>query len=134
MAMPLAPRRVREVVRTVLEGEQAKTSSVSVTFLSPAGMRRLHQTAFGSSDLTDVIAFDLPHGSTLLGDVYVCPAEARKSARALGIPLQEEVIRLLIHGTLHLLGHDHPPGDGRTRSRMWRRQERYVQVLAGAVQ
>jgi ssRNA-specific RNase YbeY (16S rRNA maturation enzyme) len=36
----------------------------------------------------------------------------------------------VVHGTLHALGHDHPEGPDRTRSPMWRRQERYVEALA----
>jgi ssRNA-specific RNase YbeY (16S rRNA maturation enzyme) len=36
----------------------------------------------------------------------------------------------VVHGTLHALGHDHPEGAERTRSVMWRRQERYVEALA----
>ncbi len=42
------------------------------------------------------------------------------------MPLREELIRLVVHGTLHALGRTHPEGEGRTRSPMWRRQERYV--------
>jgi ssRNA-specific RNase YbeY (16S rRNA maturation enzyme) len=41
----------------------------------------------------------------------------------------EELVRLVVHGTLHVLGYDHPTGPGRTRSAMWRRQERYVRRL-----
>jgi ssRNA-specific RNase YbeY (16S rRNA maturation enzyme) len=36
----------------------------------------------------------------------------------------------VVHGTLHALGRDHPEGLARTRSAMWRRQERYVEALA----
>ena len=43
--------------------------------------------------------------------------------------LREELVRLVVHGTLHVLGYDHPDGPGRTRSAMWRRQERYVRRL-----
>ena len=55
---------------------------------------------------------------------------AEREARAQGIPRREELIRLVVHGTLHALGRDHPEGAGRTRSAMWRRQERYVEALA----
>jgi probable rRNA maturation factor len=43
--------------------------------------------------------------------------------------VEEELVRLTVHGTLHVLGYDHPEGDHRTRSAMWRRQERYVKRL-----
>jgi len=41
----------------------------------------------------------------------------------------EELVRLAVHGTLHVLGYDHPDAAGRMRSPMWRRQERYVRRL-----
>jgi probable rRNA maturation factor len=43
--------------------------------------------------------------------------------------LRQELIRLVVHGTLHALGREHPEGPHRTRSAMWRRQERYVEAL-----
>ena len=65
-----------------------------------------------------------------MGDVYVCPWVAAREARTRGIPVRQELIRLLVHGTLHALGYDHPEGERHTRSAMWRRQERYVETLA----
>jgi len=127
--VPLSTARVRRTVRAVLAGERAPASSVSVTFVTPARMRRVNAGAFGKNRPTDVIAFRLPLGKGLAGDIYVCPAVARQSARALRVSAAEEVTRLLVHGTLHVLGHDHPAGSGRERSPMWRRQERYVRRL-----
>jgi len=65
----------------------------------------------------------------VIGDVYICPWVARREARARGIPPKEELIRLVVHGTLHAVGREHPDGPDRTRSAMWRRQERYVEAL-----
>lgn len=92
-------------------------------------MRRLNRRATGRRGLTDVIAYALPQpDGTLLGDVYICPAAAALQARN-GGRVDDELVRLVVHGTLHVLGYDHPDGPGRTRSAMWRRQERYVRRL-----
>ena len=96
-------------------------------------MRRLNRRVTGRRGLTDVIAFALPQpDGTLVGDVYICP-DATWSGNGQGgaWSVTEELIRLTVHGTLHVLGYDHPDGPGRTRSSMWRRQERYVRRLLG---
>ena len=113
-------------------------------------MRRLNRRATGRRGLTDVIAFTLPQpDGTLVGDVYICPEAAgdyvarstlhvaRNGAQARGVvervARNVELLRLAVHGTLHVLGYDHPDGPGRMRSSMWRRQERYVRrLLSGA--
>ncbi len=121
---------VTRIVTRVLAGER-RTAEVSVAFIGPARMRTLNREWKGHDEPTDVISFHLPglHGQ-LVGDVYICPAVARTNARAAGISPREELTRLVVHGTLHVLGYDHPEGPGRTRSDMWKRQERYVKALA----
>ena len=126
----LPPDRVERIVRTVVAGEQ-QDARVSVTFLGRDAMRRLHARHLGQRRPTDVLAFRLsaPNG-TLVGDVYVCPWVAAREAGARGISLEEELTRLIVHGTLHVLGFDHPDGPERVTSPMWIRQERYVRSLA----
>ena len=127
---PLPPARVRRVVAAVLAGERRR-ARISVTFLGRDAMRRLNAEHLGHDRPTDVISFGLSHpGGELAADVYVCPWVATREARARGIPLSQEIVRLLVHGTLHALGYVHPDGERRTRSAMWRRQERYVMALA----
>ena len=121
---------VRRITAAVLKGERRK-AYVTVTFLGPTRMRTLNREHLGHDRTTDVISFALPTPEgELVGDVYVCRAVAATQAKALGVPLREELVRLVVHGTLHVLGHDHPAGEGRTRSAMWRRQEWYVKRLA----
>jgi probable rRNA maturation factor len=126
---PLARAAVVRAVETVLAGERRR-ADVSITFLGPVRMRRLNAEWKRRDRLTDVLAFSLASpGSPRQGDVYVCRAMALISARARKIPLREELLRLVIHGTLHVLGHDHPEGEDRTRSVMWRKQEKYLACL-----
>jgi probable rRNA maturation factor len=128
--LPLPAARVRRVVEAVLRGER-REASISVTFLGPEAMRRLNARHKGKDRPTDVLAFALEGpGDRAVGDVYLCASVARQEARARDLPLREELTRLIVHGTLHALGWEHTEGDARTRSAMWRRQERYVEALA----
>jgi len=65
----------------------------------------------------------------VIGDVYICPDVARVNARAQQIPLTEELLRLVVHGTLHVLGYDHPVGATRMKSQMWGKQEKILAKL-----
>ena len=128
--LPLSATLVRRVVEAVLQGERRR-ALMSITFLGRDAMRRLNAEHKGHDRPTDVLSFAMtdPAGRTL-GDVYVCPWVAAREARARRIPLRQELIRLVVHGTLHALGRDHPEDESRTASPMWRRQERYVDALA----
>lgn len=112
----------------MLAGERAGPAAVSVTFLSSQRMRAAHRRALGRDRATDVLAFGMRHGAALVGDIYVCPPAAARSAVRFGVPLREELVRLVVHGTLHTLGWDHPSGAIRMASPMWRRQEGYVRA------
>lgn len=126
---PLPAARVTGAVRAVLRGER-RQAVVSITFVGRDRMRRLNREFTGRIGLTDVIAFPLVSPGSLAGDVYVCAWAARRAARRFRVPVREELVRVIVHGTLHVLGYDHPDGDGRTACPMWRRQERYVAALA----
>lgn len=120
---------VRRAVRHVLRRER-RAARVAVTFVGKGAMRRLNATYLRHDRPTDVIAFPLvqPDGS-VAGDIYVCRYAAARNARAQRTSVRIELLRLVVHGTLHVLGFDHPSGRARTRSAMWRAQERHVAGL-----
>lgn len=127
---PVSSRRIERAVALVLEKERRR-AALSIAFVGPDRIRRLNQAWKGHDRPTDVLAFSLPEpGGRLTGDIYICRAVAAREAIGRGIPVAEELIRLVIHGTLHVLGYDHPEDDSRIRSPMWRRQERYLACLS----
>ncbi len=129
---PLSRARVADLARGVLRAEGVRDALLSVALVSTPRIRALNRAHLKRSGATDVIAFGLTRsGATgpVIGDVYVAPEVARASARENGIPVREELARLVVHGTLHVLGYDHPADGTRTQSAMWRRQERLVARL-----
>lgn len=128
-ALGLPAATVRKVVGAVLTGER-RQAVISVTFLGAAAMRRFNEKHKNHDAATDVLSFALPMpDGRLAGDIYVCRAVALKHAKEAGIGLREELVRLVVHGVLHVLGFDHPEGRGRQASAMWSRQEQYVRKL-----
>lgn len=126
----LPARLVAATVRHVVRGEGGQ-ASIAVTFLGPRRMRRLNARYLGHDRVTDVIAFGLPQpDGSMTGDIYLCRYAAARQARRLDVPVREELQRLLVHGTLHVLGWDHPADASRMSSPMWRRQERYLRQVA----
>jgi probable rRNA maturation factor len=126
---PVGRDRLAGIVRTVLESEGVADALISIAFLTRRAMAALNRKHLGRKGATDVIAFGLTRADRrvpVIGDIYISPDVARDQAREHGVGVREEVARLAIHGTLHVLGHDHPEGAERTESGMWRRQEALV--------
>lgn len=122
---------LRSAVVHVLDHEGAPPAEISLTLVDDDAIRALNREYLSRDRPTDVIAFRLGDDDDLVGDIYVGVEQARRQSEALGVPLQEELTRLAIHGTLHVLGHDHPEGEERERSPMFRLQERLLgEVLA----
>lgn len=78
--------------------------NVSIIFVTPTFIRELNTQYRNINDVTDVLSFNID-ATELLGEIYVCP-EYIKSTRP-EIDFKEEVLRLIIHGILHLIGYDH---------------------------
>lgn len=125
----LAGKRVEAIARATLAAERVRNAMLSITFVSDAAIARMNARHLGHRGPTDVISFGF--GATdgrpaVVGDIYIAPGVARANAVEHGVPVREELARLVVHGTLHVLGYAHPEGNARTSSAMWKRQERLL--------
>jgi probable rRNA maturation factor len=129
---PLAAERVRDIAAAVLRAERVRHALVSIALVAPREIARLNRRHLGHSGATDVISFALGANGgkasrqAIVGDIYIAPDVARANAERFGHGVREEIARLVVHGTLHVLGYDHPDGADRAASAMWRRQERLL--------
>ena len=128
----ISQAKVRRLVEATLASERITNAAISVAFVGRHAMARMNSRYLRHKGATDVISFgmgrDVPR-IPVVGDIYICPDVARRNARQNGIRVSEELARLVVHGTLHVAGHDHPDDETRTQSAMWKKQER---ILAGA--
>ena len=122
---------VVRAVRAALEsGAGATTGELSISFVDDAQIAELNARWLDRAGPTDVIAFSLGDPGSVLGDVYISVETARVNAAEREIAPGEELLRLVLHGTLHVLGHDHPEGAGRESSDMYLLQEELLRGLS----
>jgi probable rRNA maturation factor len=93
-----------------------------VAVVNDDAMADLHKRYLGIAGPTDVLSFDLsdaPGGGTVDGQVVVSEDTARREARRRGLLFEQELLRYVIHGALHLLGHsDNTPAHAATMHRI----------------
>ncbi|MBA3670497.1 MAG: rRNA maturation RNase YbeY [Gemmatimonadaceae bacterium] len=134
--VPVSRVRVAETAELVLRAERIRAAELSITFVTDRHIATLNREHLGHAGATDVITFvfSASHaGDPVRGDVYIAPVVARRNARAHGAGVREELLRLVVHGVLHVAGHVHPEDGTRTHSPMWRRQELLLRrVMAAA--
>jgi probable rRNA maturation factor len=124
---------VRKAVEATLKHEGIEEASVSVTLLNDARIRQMNRKYLQHDEVTDVISFPLyERGEKPVGDVYIGYEQAERQASDADVDIPEECARLAIHGTLHVLGYDHPEDETRTKSEMWELQEQILKTLPPA--
>ena len=99
------------LVQGILEAIGEENSELGIELIGDARMRRLNREFRNTDRTTDVLAFALREAegppSDVLGDVVISIPMAARQARVLEHTLSEEIVRLVIHGMLHLVGYDH---------------------------
>ena len=130
---------VRAVLRqaalqTLLEHD-VKSYAISISFTGDGEISALNEERLGRTGPTDVIAFDLSEEGLPIDhveDVYISIDTALENAGRYGVTLGEELLRLVIHGVLHVLGYT--DSDERDRARMEQVQESMVKRFSSKLE
>jgi rRNA maturation RNase YbeY len=122
-ANPRYRRRHKEtvsLVRRVLKREGCQKAQINVIFTFDNAMTKLNTEYLRHRRTTDVISFPLGGSKKngVEGEVYVNLDQARRQAKALSEPFGREANRLVVHGTLHLLGYDDATKNQRAKMRL----------------
>jgi probable rRNA maturation factor len=103
--------KLEKIVEKILEKLGLENVEISVLLVDNDEIRKLNKEWRGKDKPTDVLSFPIdeetPYGCKLLGDIVISVPYAKEHAKEFGNTFQEEMVRLLAHGILHLLGYDH---------------------------
>lgn len=126
-------RKLKQAVETVLKGEKERTSAtISLVLCDDRTIHELNVRYLGHDYPTDVLSFPLNRdeltGQTrLVGEIIISVETAERNAKKFRQTLEQELLRLAIHGTLHLLGYDDITPQQRRRMRA--KERKYLKLV-----
>ena len=128
------PNKLLErAVKAALENQsESLVSELTIVLTDDSKVHELNRDYLGIDSPTDVLSFpasetDPETGARYIGDIIISLPYAARSAEKAGHPLESEVQLLVVHGVLHLLGHDH--ARPRERTKMWKAQAEILETL-----
>ena len=139
----LDTRRLRKIALALLGELQISKAELGVTFVADKEMTLVNETFLQHEGSTDVITFDHTleqdsrrkatesNNGSVHGELFICVDEAIRQAKRFRTTWQSELTRYIVHGFLHLLGHDdHRAAD---RLKMKLEENRLVRKLASVI-
>jgi probable rRNA maturation factor len=124
---------LERAARTALEHEgKTLDSELTIVLTNDTRLHELNRDYLGIDAPTDVLSFpasetDPETGARYIGDILISVTRAESQATAAGHSLESEVQLLVVHGVLHLLGHDH--SESAEKARMWKAQAEVLERL-----
>ena len=98
-------RKIKKIIEKVIRGEKRIPGDLSFILTSDSELKKINREFLGRDYYTDVIAFDYGEGETVKGEVYISRDTVQKNANNYKVSLRNELIRVILHGTLHLCGY-----------------------------
>ena len=126
--IPFNSKEIPACIDQVCTGENIIKGTIGIIFANSIKIKEINNQFLNHNYSTDVITFALQDtGNDLEGEIYVCYEVAENQACEFGVPFREELLRLIVHGILHLAGYDDKESLEREKMRV--KGEYYLQQL-----
>ena len=119
--------KVAEWLLAVLINEGAEALSIDYSFVDPKQMIKINKKHLNHNYLTDVLAFDYSENSQIQADVFISEEKVRANAQEYSQEFSVELMRVMLHGLLHLCGHKDKTPEQQNRIREL--EEKYLNQL-----
>ncbi len=96
----------QQLIQQITQTLQMKVNNLNIIFVDDPTLQHMHLQYLNDPEKTDVMTFDLSDGDDLEGEIYISIDRARDQAKQYQVSLAEEILRLIIHGLLHLKGYN----------------------------
>ncbi|HPW90325.1 MAG TPA: rRNA maturation RNase YbeY [Paludibacteraceae bacterium] len=102
----LEKRKINAWIKSVAEKYDKKVGEIAYVFCDDAKILEVNQTYLQHDYFTDIITFDYCEGKTLNGDIFISLDTVHSNAQEFEVDFENELLRIMIHGILHLCGQD----------------------------
>ena len=108
---------VAELIKTVAVSKGKSIDKFFYHFVSETKIQQVNNDHLKHNFVTDVITFDYSDDKAISAEAFVCPEEVFKNAKRYSQPTEYEVVRVLLHAALHVLGYDDKSKESRKKMR-----------------
>tara|TARA_B100000427_G_scaffold314642_1_gene307980 strand:+ start:731 stop:1159 length:429 start_codon:yes stop_codon:yes gene_type:complete len=118
-------KAIKDLCKLVLNDTSYESISIEIIFCDDNHLSKLKMKYFNEDVLTDVLAFPIKNDAVLESEIYISYDRALANSKEFDVSLNNEIVRLIVHGLLHLLGYR----DDNTESKkiMFDKQESIVE-------
>lgn len=95
---------LKKWIETIVNNHNKELGDISYIFCSDEQLLEINKEYLNHDYYTDIITFDYSEAELVSGDMFISIDRIKDNAKALKVPYQEELHRVIIHGVLHLLG------------------------------
>jgi probable rRNA maturation factor len=120
--------KIRKWISGAAEAENSFTGDICIVFCSDAYLLKLNRKYLKHNTLTDILTFPLiEDNSQISGDIFISISRVRENARKFRQKIDKEVLRVIIHGVLHLLGYTDSSAEDKARMKI--KEDYYLSIF-----
>lgn len=97
-------RLISSWIKYCVQNQSLIVGEINIIFCTPNKLLKINQLHLNHHDHTDIITFDHTIGNIISGDLFISIERVRSNAKELGVLFTDEILRVIIHGVLHLMG------------------------------
>jgi probable rRNA maturation factor len=105
-SLKFSHQKMRKVVEDVIKYYKCRIENINLVFMDNREIKSVNKKYLNHNYATDVISFRLNKGKMVEGELYIGVMIAKENAERFKVRFYDEILRLIIHGSLHLLGFD----------------------------
>ncbi len=102
---PEHPDELRSWIKSTIKAEERLVGMLNYIFTSDENLLEINQSYLNHNTFTDIITFDYCEADVVSGDVFISVERIEENAKKFNVKMEEELHRVIIHGTLHLCGY-----------------------------